>query len=232
MVVDNFVVEYKHMSKTAVSVSALMAKNVLTVDPDAPVVEAAELLLKSGFNGIPVVDKHSNRVVGILTEYDLTIKGSSIHLPTFLKLLSEFQIYKKDKRLIKDDVKKILNMKVKDVMNTDPLVLPPSTSVEDAMKAFAEHHRVNPIPIVEGDKHLVGILSRSDMVKLLGTSLAHSEMAEGTRGLDLNVNKFLNNFEKRFVMVKKSRTYLWFVVSLAFLIVGFVAALFLFVKIR
>jgi len=46
------------------------------------------------------------------------------------------------------------------------------------------------------------------------------------------VNKFLNNFEKRFVMVKKSRTYLWFVVSLAFLIVGFVTALFLFVKIK
>src|SRR3990167_5129006 len=127
------------------SVKSFMTNQVVWESPSTPLVEAVNILIKKGLTGLPVVE--GGKVVGILTEYDLTIKGSSIHLPTFLKLITEFQIYKKDKGLIKDDVKKILNMKVKDVMNTDPLVLPPSTSVEDAMKAFAEHHRVNPIPI-------------------------------------------------------------------------------------
>lgn len=137
-------------------------------------------MLEGGFGGLPVVNKDSV-VVGILTDYDLTIKGSALHLPTFLKLLKEFEIYKKDSSLIKDDLEKILKMSVADAMNEEPLVLQEGASIEEAVKTFGEHHRVNPIPIVDKDNKLVGILSRRDIIKLFGSKSAHLHEGNGCR---------------------------------------------------
>ncbi len=212
------------------SVKELMTTGVLTVTPQTPLIEAIDILLKKGFNGLPVADK-DGRLVGILTEYDLTIRGSSIYLPTFLKLLKEFKVYKKDKGLIREDFKKITAMKVGDIMNSDPLTLPPDTSIENLVKTFAEHHRVNPIPIVDNDKRMLGIISRSDLIKLFGIAPKHCE-ASDSRALDSGINKFLGDFEKEFVFVTKFRTRYWLIFSLIFLIVGFSIAMLLILRFR
>jgi CBS domain-containing protein len=47
----------------------VMSRKVVTVDADAPVQEAARLLLEHKFGGLPVIKNH--RVVGILSEADL-----------------------------------------------------------------------------------------------------------------------------------------------------------------
>ena len=74
-----------------VTVKDFMAKDIKTVSPTTPLLEAASLMLKGGFTGVPVIDPQ-RKVVGILTEYDLLTKGSSIHLPTFLNnLLLRYQ---------------------------------------------------------------------------------------------------------------------------------------------
>ena len=202
-----------------------MAHDVVSVRPDTPLLEATDMMLKGSFTGVPVVDR-GGVVVGILTEYDLLTKGSSLHLPTFLKLVKEFDVYKKDESLISGDLKKILNLKVQDLMNDDPLTLSPEMPIEEAAKAFAEHHKVNPIPIVDGERKLVGLLSRFDIVKFYGgVSPTHPAHEKGAPYVaDRAVKDFLASFEKNFVAVSRYRTRYWFVVSLAFLVVGIIAA--------
>ena len=78
-----------------------MTKNVVSVTPETSLMEAANVLYKGGFNGAPVVDG-KNRLIGILTEYDLIQKGTSFHIPTFLKLIKEFNVYRKDKQFINE----------------------------------------------------------------------------------------------------------------------------------
>lgn len=51
-------------------VEEFMTVNPVTVTPDMPVVEAADLILKGHFSGLPVVDEQ-NRVVGVVTVTDL-----------------------------------------------------------------------------------------------------------------------------------------------------------------
>ena len=94
------------------TVSSMMTKKVISVHPETPLIEATNILLKDNFSGLPVVD-NENHLVGIVTEYDLVIKGSSVHLPTLIKLLSQFDLYKKDQGLIKEDLKKIFEMNQK-----------------------------------------------------------------------------------------------------------------------
>ena len=207
------------------TVKDFMATDIKTVHPTMPLLEAASIMLQGGFTGVPVLDSQ-RKVVGILTEYDLLTKGSSIHLPTFLKLMKEFEVYKKDQSLIAGDLKKILELKVQDVMNDDPLVLHPETSLEEATRAFAEHHKVNPIPIVDQNNVLVGLLSRFDVVKFYGhTEPSHPMHQKGTPYVaDRAIKEFMAGFEKNFVAVSRYRARYWFWISLGFLLFGVILA--------
>lgn len=51
-------------------VQNMMTKRVVTVTPQTPLVEAAELMAEHKFGGLPVVDDN-NYVVGVITETDL-----------------------------------------------------------------------------------------------------------------------------------------------------------------
>ncbi len=51
-------------------VENVMTRNVVTVAPDAPVTDAAQLMLDNKISGLPVVDQ-SGKLIGILTESDI-----------------------------------------------------------------------------------------------------------------------------------------------------------------
>lgn len=216
---------------TLPSVADIMTRNVVVVLPNTLVVEAAELFSRHNINGLPVIDAN-RKLIGILTEYDLLTKGAAIHLPTFIKLLKEFKVHKNDQSLIREDLKKIVTITVKDVMNDDPFSLSERATLEEVVLAFAEHHRVNPIPIVDSSGRLVGIVSRFDVIKFYSpfrTSALPSLQQE--RNLDKKMNTFLNAFEKRFILVSTFRSKYWLFFSLLFVVVGFFLAFFLITRI-
>lgn len=208
-----------------------MTKEVISVRRETPFLEAVDLMLKNNFNGLPVVAK-GNRLVGMLNEYDLTLKGSSIHLPTFLKLLQKFDIYSKDKKFLETDVRKILAMRVQDVMNPSPFSLGENATLTQAVKVFSEYSDLNPIPIVDKKKRLVGILARYDIIKLFGSSPAVHKNQKNSRMMDRNVNKFLSDFERNFLFVSRFRASHWFLISVIFVLIGFAIAFLLIIRIN
>lgn len=149
------------------TVQDVMSRQVVAVRPETPVLEAHEVISKHAFDGVPVVDAE-NRLVGILTEYDLVVKGSSLHLPTFQKILSELPVYRKDRSRFRNEVKELTALTVRDVMNPDPLTLAEDATFEDVVAAFRDHHRVNPIPVIDSERKVVGVVSRYDVLKLFG----------------------------------------------------------------
>ena len=60
----------------------------------------------------------------------------------------------------------------------DPLVVGPDVAVEDLAKEFAQHHRVNPIPVVDKEKRLLGIVSRYDLIKFFNQKYLKRVMAD------------------------------------------------------
>ena len=146
------------------TISDIMTKKVITVSPQTPIVEAIGTLLQGGFNGLPVIDD-KGFLVGVVTEYNFIISGSNIHLPTLLKLFDQLDTYKKDQYLIKNDLKQILTLTVNDVMNKEPLTLPETATFEEVIKLFKAHHRVNPIPVIDKDNRVIGVVSRFDVLR-------------------------------------------------------------------
>lgn len=206
----------------------LMTRNVVSVRPETPLVEAANILLKHQFNGLPVVDGQ-NKVLGVITEYDLILKGTAIHLPTFLKIFQEMELYKKGSEPIREDLKKIFNIKVGEVMNAEPLVITADTSLVKVVEIFSQHHRVNPIIIVDSGNTLVGVISRHDLLKFLGDP---SFQRTPNTNVDKQIDSFLNNYENKFELVSKFRARLWLIASVLFAIVGFVVAFALIIRIH
>ena len=207
-----------------------MTPQPITVRPEDTVVFAAKLLAEHNFNGLPVVDP-DGKLTGILTEYDLVSKGSDLHLPTLISILGNVGVYKKDSGLIKQDLKKLLTLQVKNIMNAEPLTIDQTAPVQALADLFAHHHRVNPIPVVAGDRRLVGLVSRFDLVRLFADESAHREVAVTRAITDQAVDAFVDDFERRFVFVSRAGARLWPVIALAFAVVGFIIAFAIIIRI-
>ena len=146
------------------SVKDIMTKEVISVNPETPLFEAAKVIAGHGFDGVPVVDE-DDLLVGILTEYDLISRGSAVHLPTFQIILQNLPVFRKDRSSFAKEIQEIASLKVRDVMNSDPLTLPEDATYEDAVRAFRDHHRVNPIPVIDAERRVVGVVSRYDVLQ-------------------------------------------------------------------
>ncbi len=142
----------------------LMTKNVVTVRPTDTVNQVADLLFAKHFTGVPVADEQG-RLLGMIAERDFIASDSKLYLPTYIKLLQEMDYIKGDNKKLPLAVKKIIGATAGDIMNTEVVTTTESTELQKLALLFATK-RVNPIPVVNKDNKLVGIISRSDLIKL------------------------------------------------------------------
>jgi CBS domain-containing protein len=146
----------------------IMTERVLSVTPDTPVAHVARLLREKHISGVPVLNQQG-RVVGIVTELDLIKRHARIHMPIYLPFLDS-PIFLEDPRRYQDDVRRVLGTTAEEIMTRKVRTASPETSVEDLATMMVEE-RANPIPIIDAEGSLVGIVSHTDIVHLV-------EMAE------------------------------------------------------
>ncbi len=204
----------------------IMTERVVSVNMDTPVTEAAFMLSEHGFNGLPVVDA-AGRVAGIFSERHLVTDRSYLHLKTLLKLFSDMKFYKKDSSPINKELQEILELKVKDVMNPFPTTVRVEDSIEEAARLFANPNN-NPLPVVDGNNNLRGIVSLSDLTKFYG--IVTKKLLRET-DVDMKIDKFVKKFDKEFLVVTRLRASTWFIFSVLFSVVGFAVAMMLILRI-
>ncbi len=207
-------------------VKDIMTTPVVTVTPTTPLAEAVEILTIKKFRGLPVVDEN-NHLVGMLTERSLVLTENYVHMRTLIKLFSEFKYYKNDNSEIRDDLKKIMSLKVTDMMSSHVVTINERDTMESAGLIFGDMN-ASPLPVVNDEGTLVGILSLSDLTKFYGVRLRNRFKEEE---LDQQVDNFLANFEHRFLVVSKFRANTWFIVSIFFAVMGFIIAMMMIIRV-
>lgn len=128
------------------TVEELMSRDVITVQPDTPLKEVAELLCKHRISGVPVVADH--RVIGILSQTDIVAKERGRLAPRRFRR--------------KDDAKRTAHT-AGDAMSEPPVVVEPWRSASSAAALMLERG-VNRLPVVDGGS-LVGIVTGTDLVR-------------------------------------------------------------------
>lgn len=147
-----------------VKVKDIMTKNVVALKPGDGLDKATKLFEDPNHDGFPVVNE-DGVLIGLVTAYDMVSQSYAIHLPSLLHILDNASGDEPDGENLKKQFEKVASIKVRDMMNQDPLIVGPEVRVEDLAKEFIQHHRVNPIPVVDADKKLLGIVSRVDIIK-------------------------------------------------------------------
>jgi CBS domain-containing protein len=142
----------------------IMTTSVITVAPDTPVAEIARLLREKHISGAPVVDK-AGKVVGIVTEIDLIKRHARLHFPVYLPFLDSL-IFLESPRHYQDEVRRVLGTTAQEIMTQPVRTARPETDVEEIATMMVEE-RTNPIPILDETGVLVGIVSHTDIVRLV-----------------------------------------------------------------
>lgn len=140
-----------------------MTSPVHTVAPEMDVHALAALLVQKNISGAPVVSQ--GKVVGVVTESDLIVRDTKVHLPTFVYLLSG--VIPIGGKELEDDLKKVTTMNVKGIMQAKFISLTPKTPVEE-IASFVVEKNITYFPVIDGDV-LVGVVTRRDLVKAIAS---------------------------------------------------------------
>jgi CBS domain-containing protein len=126
----------KEEDEVSLKVEDVMVKEVITIDENATVKEAAEIMNKFEIGCLIAVRK--GKAMGIITERDLL------------------------KRVVAE-AKNAHKTRVKDVMSSPLVVVEPNMDLEEAVKLMFQM-KIKKLPVVDG-KRLAGLVSLTDIAR-------------------------------------------------------------------
>lgn len=130
-------------------VRELMSPDVITVRPQTFLGEAARLMAARGISGLPV--EEDGRLVGMLTEADFLDRAATRGGTGLVDLFPDRQ-ERGDRATT-----------VGDVMTTSIISIGPDESHVEAVRLM-RHRHVKRLPVVDDDGHIVGVVSRADIL--------------------------------------------------------------------
>ncbi len=132
-----------------------MTSNPVTIQADAPLINAYELMKENEIRRLPVVNRQKE-LVGMITRNDLLQ-----HVPFFPD---------------EDDLEKELpyiNLTVEDAMSYDTISVESTDTIQDAAETMLEA-KISGLPVLAGNK-LVGIITESDIFRLVVAEWGEAE---------------------------------------------------------
>lgn len=137
----------------------IMTPTVITVAPQTSVAAVAELLLRHGISGAPVVE--DGQVIGVVSEGDLIRRLAPAApqglLAVFLSRTAMAQHYLHDHGAI-----------AADVMTSPALTVTPETGTAE-IAALMETRRIKRLPVVDASGTLLGIVTRANLLRALAS---------------------------------------------------------------
>jgi CBS domain-containing protein len=135
-------------------VNDVMTRTVVAVGPEASFKEIVETMEKWQVSALPVM-VGDGRVIGVVSEADLLPKEEYREGPPALA----------DEARRPDDVLKAGAVTARDLMTTPAVSVRADATLAQAARTMARR-RLKRLPVVDGEGHLAGIVSRTDLLKV------------------------------------------------------------------
>ncbi len=150
-------------------VAEVMTRDVVTVKPSTSFEACVGLMRLHGVGALPVIAE--GRVVGIVSMRDLVLKGRR---PTV-----------RERYEGRDPSLATKGLTAEKLMSLRPITVLPDTPLRIAVREMFQH-RVNRLPVVDDQDRLVGIINRSDVLRMfLRSDLAIRKDVDDTLTTDL-----------------------------------------------
>ncbi|GAP97161.1 CBS domain-containing protein [Leptolyngbya sp. NIES-2104] len=154
------------MAKT---VADAMSHDPITVHPETPINEVIKILAERHISGLPVLDAN-DRLIGIISETDLMWRETDVTPPAYIMLLDSV-IYLENPGRYEKELHKALGQTVGEVMSSAPVTTTSDTPLSKAAKVMHDR-KVHRLPVVDSAGHVVGILTRGDIVRAMAAEQA------------------------------------------------------------
>lgn len=152
-------------------VNEIMTQPVITIGEDAPLQEAANIMLQHRIGGIPVVDGNGN-LVGIITETDFCAKEKCVPFSLFRapQLFGTWLGHNAEEVYAKAGA-----IRAGEVMSRNVVTVRADDSVETVLELILKYD-INRIPVLSDGK-LAGIVARRDLLRIMKNQEASSARA-------------------------------------------------------
>jgi CBS domain-containing protein len=140
----------------------IMSTRVVSIAPDANVLEAVRLMLQNHISGLPVIDR-SGALVGVVTEGDFLRRsetGTERKRPRWLEFLM-------GPRRLADEYVHTHARNVDDVMTREPITITEDAALDEVVRIM-ERRRIKRLPVVRGTE-VIGIVSRANLLHALAS---------------------------------------------------------------
>lgn len=145
-------------------VTEIMTAQIATVEPETPIAEVARLMASADISGVPVIDPANGELVGLITEMEMIERQTKFGMPTYTRVLdATFVIAERDSE---EKLARILATTAGELMQETVYSIREDASIEEVATLMFER-KVNPVPVISLDGQVIGIVSRSDIVRLM-----------------------------------------------------------------
>lgn len=167
----------------------VMTTPVLSVEPNATILQAIRTMLQRRISGLPVIDKDGH-LVGMVTEGDFLRRvetGTQRQRPRWL----EFVI---GPGRLADEYTRSHSRRVSEVMTSDPITVAEDAPLDDIVKLM-EKRRIKRIPVVRR-KQVVGIITRANLIQAIASAVPEPRTEASTDDAAIRV-RLLAELEKQ-----------------------------------
>ncbi len=153
------------ISEHAGDIMTIASKDVVTIPPTMPIIEAVKTMTNNGFRRLPVADAGTNRLKGIVTSQDIVdfLGGGLRHLIV--------------KNRFKGNLLAAINGSIDEIMEENVICLNEKDSLKDALSTMLKEN-VGGIPITDDDSRVKAIITERDFVFLTSDVITGKKVSE------------------------------------------------------
>ena len=142
------------ISERTGDVMTIASREVVTIPPTTPIIDAVKTMLGKGFRRLPIADAGTNRLKGIVTSQDIVdfLGGGKRHLIV--------------KNRFKGNLLSAVNASISEIMEENVVSLNEKDSLKDALSIMIKEN-IGGVPITDREGRVSAIISERDFVFLV-----------------------------------------------------------------
>lgn len=157
------------------TVRDIMRREVPVAGPTTTIGELAKMMVEHRVPGVPVIDQ--GELIGIVTEADLIQREANIDVPSVIPFL-DAMIVADAGTPFEEELRRVVATTAEEIM-TSPVISIRDVATVAELATLILQQRVNPVPVVDDGRQIVGLCTRTGIVELIAR--LESESSDASR---------------------------------------------------
>ncbi len=145
------------------TVRDVMRHEVPVASPSSSIAELARLMIEHRVPGLPIIAQ--GELVGIVTEADLIQREATVDMPSVVAFLDAI-IVADAGTPFEEELRRVVATTADELMTSPVISIRDSATVAELATLMLQQ-RVNPVPVVDDSRQIVGLATRSGLIELI-----------------------------------------------------------------